>query len=141
MSNLHPLFVHFPVALLTVSLMFEIAFLLRSSAEFTRVAWWLHLVGSAGLLVSIATGLLARSGVAIPSPAVSHVEVHEEIALLVATIFTGLLFWRIRARGVPAGKGRGLYIAAFGFGVLLMWVGAWYGGELVYRFGVGAATP
>jgi hypothetical protein len=63
MSNIHPIFVHFPIALLSLSLVFEVLFLLRTEIEFSRVGWWLHMAGTLGLLLSVATGLRAVSEV------------------------------------------------------------------------------
>jgi uncharacterized membrane protein len=137
MSSIHPVFVHFPVALLSISLLFELASLLRPSAEFTRAGWWLQLAGTAGILLSVATGLSARSGLNLSPEAVGYVENHEQIALIVAVVFSSLLFWRIANKAVLPKRGKALFLGLFGAGVALMWLGAWYGGELVYRFGAG----
>lgn len=141
MSSLHPVFVHFPVALLTVSFAFELLSLARRSEEFSRFAWWLHMLGTAGVLLSVATGLAARAGSMLPPAAIPTAENHEQLALLVAATMSVLVMWRIGTRTTLPARGRWAYIAGFGVGVVLMWVGAWYGGELVYRYGVGIAVP
>jgi uncharacterized membrane protein len=141
MSNIHPIFVHFPIALLTLSLVFEMLFLVRSELEFSRVGWWLHMAGTLGLLLSVATGLRAVSDVRLSLGAADIIEYHQQIALLVTGLFTGLLLWRIGVRTTLPQNGRAMYVAAFAAGLILMWLGAWYGGELVYRHGVGVMVP
>jgi uncharacterized membrane protein len=137
MSNIHPIFVHFPIALLSLSLVFEVLFLLRTEIEFSRVGWWLHMTGTLGLLLSVATGLRALSEVRLTLGAADIIEYHQQIALLVTGLFTGLLLWRIGLRTTLPQNGRAMYLAAYSAGLILMWLGAWYGGELVYRHGVG----
>jgi uncharacterized membrane protein len=34
-----------------------------------------------------------------------------------------------------------LFLVIFTGGVLAIWAGAWYGGEMVYRFGAGVQVP
>jgi uncharacterized membrane protein len=141
MPIIHPLLVHFPIAILTVSFLFEMISLMRSSPDVSRAAWWLHMVGTTGLLLSVASGLYARSATPISAQAMEYAENHQQIALVVTCVFAGLLFWRIAGRSALPRIGRTAYYALFGVGVALMWLGAWYGGELVYRFGVGVGSP
>jgi uncharacterized membrane protein len=141
MSSFHPFFVHFPIALLSISFLFEIVFLLRGEIEFSRVGWWLHMAGTLGILLSVATGLRAVSGTQISPEVLDVLSSHQGIALVVTALFSGLLLWRVGRRTALPEAGRAIYMAAFAAGVILMWLGAWYGGQLVYHFGLGVATP
>ncbi len=140
MSSIHPLFVHFPVALLTMSLLLELLALRTRRHDPSRPAWWLHIAGTAGIAGSVATGLYARSTALFPMEAIPFAENHEQLAFLTAGVFTGLLLWRISSRGMLPRR-RGLYLVLFSAGVCLLWAAAWYGGEMVYRFGVGVFPP
>ena len=70
-TNLHPLFVHFPIALLLSSVAFSWAGRLWQGKNFDQAAWYTLLLGLAGTLVTLITGLLAAQGVPADSPALA----------------------------------------------------------------------
>ena len=139
MPNLHPLVVHFPIALLTCAYFFDVLAIGRDRPKYSNVGWWMQVAGSIGLLFTLATGLQAKSSVSVPLKAVDTLQVHEQLAFVVAVLFLVLLLQRIGARSMIPERSRGLYWAAYSLGVILLWVTAWYGGGLVYDFGVGVA--
>jgi uncharacterized membrane protein len=136
-SNLHPMLVHLPIALLSASFLFDLLGHLAGRAELQRTGWWTLLVGSCGLLATVISGLLAGRTVSIPLEAREHFETHEQMAFLVAALYAAALLWRVANRtNLPKGR-EWLYLVLSFTGVGLMWVAGWYGGELVFRFGVG----
>ncbi len=137
MPNLHPLVVHFPIALLFLSLILETIALLRKDPELSRAAWWNQIGGTAGLALTVASGLLAENTVSISGDARDLFERHELLAFLSAGIFAILLLWRIAARGNIPRQSPAAYFVLFVAGVACVLVGAWYGGEMVYWYGVG----
>ena len=137
MPNLHPLLVHFPIALLTVGLAFDLIGLLLRREEFSRTGWWTQLAGTLGVISAVTTGLLAEKSVVIPAAARGSFESHEQIGFVVISVFAALLLWRIASRTHIPERHRMAFLALFLGGLILIWVGAWYGGEMVYRFGVG----
>jgi uncharacterized membrane protein len=137
MSNLHPVFVHFPFALLLVALLLEIAAIFFKRDEFSGAAWWNQILGTIGLACAVASGLLAAQNVQMDAPARALFDTHQQIAFLSAASFAGLLFWRLSAKGKIPGHQRHLFLVLFAAAVLLMAAGAWLGGELVYRHAVG----
>ena len=137
MPNLHPLLVHFPIALLTFGFVFDMFGLVSKRNELSRVGWWIQVAGTLGLLTAVVTGLLARETVVIPVAAYDTFENHEQIAFIVTAVFAALLLWRIASRTHLPQRYKILFLVLFLFGLVLMWLGAWFGGEMVYRFGVG----
>ena len=141
MPNLHPFLTHFPIALLTLSIVCECAALLLKREELSRVAWWSQLAGTIGLAAAVASGILAGQSVAIVPAGKPCFETHQELAFAASAVFAILLFWRIGSGTKrPAGRDK-LFLLLFTAGVLAIWGGAWYGGELVYRFGAGVRVP
>lgn len=137
MPNLHPILVHFPIALLTASVAFDLAGIVLRREELERSGWWTLVTGCAGLALTVVSGLLAKESVAITPEAQGHFDVHQQLAFAVAGVYALLLLWRIASRTrLPHGR-RWLFITLSLAGSLLLWVGAWHGGEMVYRFGVG----
>ncbi len=141
MPNIHPLIVHLPIALLTFSFLFDFLGLLAKKEQFERTAWWGFLAGTIGLLLSVATGLSAESSTIISDAAREHFDSHQQLAFAVTGLYSFLLFWRVASRTkLPLSKQKAFVTLSF-LGVILIWTTAWYGGELVYRFGVGVSIP
>ncbi|MBI5475026.1 MAG: DUF2231 domain-containing protein [Ignavibacteriae bacterium] len=138
MPNIHPLIVHFPIALLTISFIFDVIGMLTGKKEFTMSAWWMLLIGTISVAAAIASGLSAAGGLESSSQAREHIENHQEAALVVAGVFAFLLLWRV-ANKTRVPDRRWLYLVLSVVGLVAVWVTALYGGELVYEFGVGVA--
>ena len=137
MPNFHPLLTHFPVALLSFALLAEWAARALGRGELSRAGWWTQAAGSAGLAAAALTGMLASDAVAIAPAGRHYLEIHQEIAFVSCTVFAVLLFWRIAARTKLPAHRETAFLLLFTAGVLALWAGAWYGGELVFRFGAG----
>lgn len=137
MPNLHPLLVHLPIALLTCSFLFDLVGVLSKKNDLKRVGWWTMICGILGLASTIMSGLQAEKTVLIHPPAVEHFQTHQEVAFSVAGVYAILFLWRIANRGELPQNRDWVFLAIALVGVVGIWVGAWYGGEMVYRFGVG----
>ena len=137
MPNMHPLLTHFPIVLLTASFVFDAMSVLWRRVEYERLGAWAQLIGTASLAATIASGLAAKGALRISEGAMDTIHIHEQIAFLAAVLTSGLLLWRIAARLSLPARHRNVYLALSFATMVLVWGGAWYGGELVYRFGVG----
>jgi uncharacterized membrane protein len=141
MPNIHPFLTHFPIALLSLSIVCECAAVILNREEFSTVGWWTQLAGTIGLAAAVVTGTMAAQSVGISPAGKPYFDMHREIAFLASTVFAILLFWRIAARTKRPPGHDILFLVIFGGGVLALWAGAWYGGEMVYRFGAGVQAP
>lgn len=135
LQNIHPLFVHFPIALLSAAALFyflSLIFAASDSLEWT--ALWMLVLGAAGAMLSLATGLYASGGVMVaPSVRTALLDHHRNL-MIATSIIAGLLtLWAIVARPMPA---RGRYVFLLGLLVMLvlMTKGADYGGRLVFDY-------
>jgi len=137
MPNIHPLVVHFPIALLTMALVFDLLGAYSEKREFERVGWWGMVAGVLGLAAAILSGLRAESAMEMEQSVIGTFEQHEQTAFVVAGIFCGLLFWRMGTGTLLPQRFRTIFLSLYLFGTLLMWLGAWYGGILVYHYGLG----
>lgn len=142
MMNLHPVWVHFPIAFLSVFFVIDLlAAVLRSRALFV-VANWLLGLGALGAAVAAAFGL--QAALTVPHPPQVHeiLEAHRYFALNTTALAWLLLIWRLLNRGRFWLVGRLLHLLVALFMVLNLMLAADYGGLMVYKYGVGVkAVP
>lgn len=143
LPNWHPIFVHFTVALFTVSTIFY--FLAASTKkfkfnhEFLIVARWCLWLAVIVTIATIIAGFIAYYSVAHDTPSHMAMTVHRNWAIATSITILILACWswlRYRADKKPSV----LFILSMlmGFGLLL--VTAWHGSELVYRHGIGVMS-
>ncbi len=141
MPSLHPLLVHFPVALLTVGWMADCVAYVRGKEHGSVVGWWNCVAGTAGILCAVASGLFARNATGpLPALAAGALSDHEQLAFATSVAFLLLTAWRFSHRGrLPHGSAR-LFLLLSGAAVGLLWITAHVGGTLVHEFGVGVTA-
>ncbi len=137
MQNLHPVFVHLPLGLLPVALVFQAWAWLSGREEVERVARWLLYIGAAAALAAAGTGLLAEETVQHAGEAHEVMELHESLMLTTAGLATGLAVLAAIFRK----KSRRLIQMVLLVGLLatniVLAIGADRGAQLVYEFAVG----
>ena len=137
MPNPHPFFVHFPIALLTLGLISDAWATARKDDRLWKFGWLLQAAGTVGLLIAVGTGVLAGQTEVIPEAAREVFDAHQQGAFIGASVFSALALWRFGARGMMTGTRRVLFLLLYAAGVGTVLFTSWYGGELVFRFGVG----
>jgi uncharacterized membrane protein len=105
--NLHPLIVHFPIALLLVAVLFDAArFFFKDENWLDKATLALYTVGSLGLIASFFSGREAVDTVSVTGNAVPVVTSHEDWALytlLFFLVYTGIRFltwWKGLENGI-----------------------------------------
>jgi uncharacterized membrane protein len=133
MQNIHPLFVHFPIVLALVAALFEILSLIYKRESFYNMASGLVILTAIAAIATTITGFLAESTVPHPDVAHSLMETHETIELIGGSLSVVSALWVIFLKK-KARILRTALIAATGVAISY---GAFYGGRLVYDYGVG----
>ena len=137
LAPFHPRFVHFPIALCIVGAAFIGFGMLRRQARWTGYGQISLLLGWAGILVAIVTGLIDQA--AAPDDATVVALINQHITAGVALVIAvGLaLYWPIRNKGRWISSARWGYLALLVVIVGLVILESWLGGKLVYQYGVG----
>ena len=131
---LHPLVVHFPIALLIASVGLSWAALRWPSLR--PLSWPLLLLGTITALPAVVTGLIEHRPYE-ETPLHEVIELHQLSSFAVTLLFVALTIWRwrVRRRGADLDN-RMLYLVAGLLGVALMIYVGWSGGNLVYDHGI-----
>lgn len=137
MESFHPLIVHFPIALLTASLLIEaLALIFRKEVWHVASLWTLLLgwIGAAGAVLS------GRQAMAVAKHSMeihAIMERHELLGYGVLTAATLILIWRAIAKDRLSRGSRwvGWFFLAITCGGMAY--SAYLGGEMVYGYGVG----
>ena len=154
LTHLHPATVHFPIALLLLGSLLALLHLFRRPAVDLRLTVWLLLgLGWLGGAIAVLTGLLAQVNLPPDAPyrAVLNFHIGTGLAVLVLygfLLYRGWLFRGAKAQNARQKRGnatadllddagaRTWFAAVVVLGALLIVATGWYGGQLVYQFGV-----
>ncbi|MGR8934859.1 MAG: DUF2231 domain-containing protein [Gammaproteobacteria bacterium] len=136
MGNIHPLFVHFPIAFLLAFFLLDTIASLAGKEEWRSVAGWLLYLGTASIIVTVATGLYAAA--TVPHGANVHdiMEHHEQFGFAVLTLALVLSLWRWLGHRFLHGVVNVLYLIVAAIMVVCMTLGADLGGLMVYHYGL-----
>ncbi len=155
--NWHVILIHYPLALLTVGLIIEIISIFKPKGGLRAAGRWMIGLGAVLALPALTTGLYAMRDVVTPEP--TEMETWHEVVSksqwtseqwqfmtrhiwlnAVATALSVIAVFLWLSSGDR--RRRRLYwfclLAIVGANVLVG-MGAWHGGEAVYRFGTGVA--
>jgi uncharacterized membrane protein len=132
---LHPMAVHFPIALLALGLLAALGSARSGAPAWLRgAAFALLCLGTAALWVALGLGLLAERLAAHEPAAWRVMAEHKRLAWISTGLFSALLaVWRwVPKRGFP------VLLAAWALLYVLLAVTAHQGARLVFEFGVGS---
>lgn len=134
---LHPVVVHFPIALLSTAVLFELlGFLLRRD-DFRRFGFWLLVLGLVGGVAAAGFGWWGEGAVKAAGVPGDAIDRHESFAVATLIAFGLLLIFRRWARDRWSARDKAIYLAMAIAGLLLLATTGYFGGDLVYRYGAG----
>lgn len=140
MPDLHPLLVHFPIALLLASVALDWAGLIWKGKGFDRAGWHTLLLGLVATVLTLITGLLAARDVPAGSPALATLNTHRALGIATLVVFALQAACHVRSKGVYSSGKRALHTLVQIGGVALIVAVGYLGGELVYSYGVGVTA-
>lgn len=142
MQNIHPYFVHFPIAILSIGLLWDFLGIIMKKDSLLHAGWWAQLFGTLAIIAAVITGLIAENTVAHNDAVHSILETHETLGLVAAGVFASLFIWRsILRSALPVERILlVVYILLSAGAVVTMLTGAHLGGRMVYEFGVGGSA-
>ncbi len=139
MHPVHPMLVHFPIALLSVSVLCDLTALRWRPQDCRTAGSFTLLLGLAGAAASVISGHFAEEAVEHSGVPEQVLEIHEKLGFGVFWLFAGLFGFRV-AEWFGWMKERPALSLGLGLaGVALLFGASYYGGSLVYDYGAGVA--
>ncbi len=133
---LHAALSHAPMGLLGTALLWDALGAWRAESAWWAVSYWSVAAGLATALIAACAGAVDYAAIEEGDPALATGSRHLLFVLCALMPYTVSMF----ARGGPEGpEGRGVLAVLLldGAGALLLSIGGWYGGHLVFHHGVG----
>lgn len=135
-APMHPIFVHFTIALTSASLVFDALGFFLGKTSLTNAGGWTLLGSAVMTLMTISTGLTSSTRAPVEEgEARSFLRAHMALGLIFFGLLVAVTFWRVslwqNGRGVSW-----LYLLSLVVVSLVMSLQGYLGGELVYRYGV-----
>ena len=139
LTHLHPMIVHFPIALLIVGFLSDLVGLFTKREFFTQAGFYLLVLGALGVVAAYITGNQAGSGITEEGALKQALEVHEDAATWTIWIVSIAAVFRIALVLLNKFKGalKMVSIILFMLGVAAIARTGYYGGELVFKHAAG----
>jgi len=138
-THIHPMIVHFPIALLIVGFLADALGLIFKKDFFSKAGFYLLILGTLGVAAAYISGNLAGGGITEAGSLKQALETHESAAELSLWLMVIAALVRITLILTKKYVGTFRWIALFIFliGVLSIARTGYYGGELVFKHAAG----
>ena len=142
--NIHPLVVHFPIALLIAAVAFHVASILTKKDWLEKATTALYVAGSLSAVAAFLTGRSGVDEIAIPPELSAFVTSHSDAGRLTAILFAVVAISRLALRGLSLSEKTKrianivLVVAAIAATMQLKSASE-KGAELVFRHGIGVS--
>lgn len=137
MESLHPLLVHFPVALLLTATSLDVLALLLKAPSLHRIALWNLALGVVGAAAAVLSGLQAEAVGKHSFEIWQVMELHKRLGFTTLILGSTAVSWRIAKQDQLTPRARLVtMLLEAAFVGTICW-GAHLGGRLVYELGVG----
>ena len=135
-APMHPIYVHFTIALTSASLVFDALGFFLTKPSLTAAGAWTLLGSAVMTLMTISTGLSSSTRAPVEEgEARSFLRAHMVLGLVFFGLLVAITFWRVNLWQTGEGVSW-LYLIALAIVAVVMTVQGYLGGELVYRYGV-----
>lgn len=144
LPNWHPVFVHFTIGLLFMAVVFYLAATLIRRTHPWRQQWlitanWCLWIGLIFAVITAIAGWFAYNSVAHDSMSHAAMTTHRNWALSTLVLFLLIGLWSILLVQKNRKPGK-LFLTFALIAAMMLTITGWYGGEAVYRYGLGVIS-
>ena len=134
MVEVHPLVIHFPIALLSSAILFDFFYIFSKQNDLAQIGWWVLLLGLISSSAGIGTGLWDDTLIGHLG-SVSPIWInHGLIQIFSCALFLTLFIWRTKMPTVLIHtKLKWIYLGLGGFAIAILFYGGHLGAKLAGR--------
>ena len=136
MKPVHPLVVHFPIALLALSVTADVIAFFAGSDSLRSTGWWSLVGAGLGGALAVLAGLFDMRRADLGEHVHERVHRHMKVGVGLLTAILGLTFWRWTIYKQPGHSVSATYLDCAILTMALAGFQGWLGGELVFSHGV-----
>ncbi len=138
-SHIHPMIVHFPIALLIFGFIADLISIIFKKDFFGKAGLYLLIFGTLGVIAAFLSGNIAGDGLTEAGPLKNAIESHQNAALISLWIMAITTFLRIIFIMIKKYDGvfKWIVLILFFSGVLSIARTGYFGGELVFKHAAG----
>ena len=134
MYDLHPLVIHFPIALFSAAILFDLLFLIFNNNDFYVGGWWTMLFALVASAAAIATGIIDDTLIGHLGSVYPLWLNHGLVQLFSCILFLTLFLWRTKDKSIFYDNlKKRVYTATALIGLIILYYGGHLGAELAGR--------
>ena len=134
MYDLHPLVIHFPIALFSAAILFDLLFLIFNNNDFYAGGWWTMLFALVASAAAIATGIIDDTLIGHLGSVYPLWLNHGLVQLFSCSLFLTLFLWRTKDKSIFYDNlKKRVYTAMALIGIAILYYGGHLGAELAGR--------
>ena len=134
MYDLHPLVIHFPIALFSAAILFDLLFLIFNNNDFYVGGWWTMLFALVASAAAIATGIIDDTLIGHLGSVYPLWLNHGLVQLFSCILFLTLFLWRTKDKSIFYDNlKKRVYTATALIGIIILYYGGHLGAELAGR--------
>ena len=135
-ENIHPLLVHFPIALLSLFFLLDFSASILQKPDWRRTAGWFLYLGAVFAGLTMLAGFHAADTVAHSDEVHEIMETHEHLGVTIFSLASLLSVWRLFGKSLLSGVFNVVYLLLAAVLSILLVFSADLGGLMVYHYGV-----
>ncbi|MBI4372385.1 MAG: DUF2231 domain-containing protein [Candidatus Omnitrophica bacterium] len=135
--NFHPVFVHFPIALLSAACGFYFLGIVFRKEELLAVGKWSLYFGALSALLAVVTGLQAADTVSHNDETHQIMMAHQYLGFVILGLSAFLSAWLLKAKANLPQKRKPIFLLALLLLAIMIAQQGDFGGRLVFLHGVG----
>ncbi|MBT4149342.1 MAG: DUF2231 domain-containing protein [Candidatus Marinimicrobia bacterium] len=134
MYDLHPLVIHFPIALFSAAILFDLLFLIFNNNDFYVGGWWTMLFALVASAAAIATGIIDDTLIGHLGSVYPLWLNHGLVQLFSCILFLTLFLWRTKDKSIFYDNlKKRVYTSTALIGIVILYYGGHLGAELAGR--------
>ncbi|MEA1882647.1 MAG: DUF2231 domain-containing protein [Candidatus Marinimicrobia bacterium] len=134
MAEIHPLVIHFPIALLSTAMLIDFMFVLSKREDLSQTGWWILLLGLISAASAIATGIWDDTLIGHLGSVFPLWVNHGWIQIFSSIIFLIMFVWRTKNPHLLTTPNlKWIYIGIGSIAVAILFYGGHLGAKLAGR--------